>query len=151
MKINSRWTSEFVILRIQNCVSYVDSHMIIDVLSQMFNMATRKRHWTREETLTLISVWGDSKFQNQFDKTIHNHKVWESVWREACQLCPSIEETFDWVKCKERIDYLKRRYREAIKNNKKSGTDPQHSPYFFEMDVVLGKQCYAFFIMQQPN
>ncbi|XP_065136244.1 uncharacterized protein [Paramisgurnus dabryanus] len=102
-------------------------------------MAVRKkaRHWTREETLALISVWSEPTFQFQFEHCVHNHKVWHEIWKKVCQVCPSIQNTFDSMKCKDRIEYLKRLYRDCVKHNNKTGSDPQRCPYYDELDSVL--------------
>ncbi|KAK2858278.1 hypothetical protein Q7C36_006197 [Tachysurus vachellii] len=41
------------------------------------------------------------------------------------------------------MEYLKRRYRECVKHNKKTGSDPQRCPFFEELDSVL-------FFMKRP-
>lgn len=106
------------------------------------------RHWSRKETLrnfkesegtlALISVWSEPTFQFQFENCIHSHKIWEAIWKKVCEDCPSIQNTFDWMKCKDRIEYLNRHYCECVKHNKKTGTDPQCCPLDEELDSVLG-------------
>lgn len=97
------------------------------------------RHWTREETLVLISVWGEPGHQKLFDTMVHNHTVWEGIFKECASRCPSINDFGEWSRLKDRLDYLRRRYRDTLKNNNRTGSAPQRSPYFEELDAVLGK------------
>lgn len=99
----------------------------------------KSRHWTREETLFLIDVWGEPRYQRQFEQMVHNHTVWENIYKDLVLRCPSKQDFGDWTKCKERLDYLRRKYRDSLKNNKKTGTNPIKCPYFDELDAVLGK------------
>ncbi|KAJ8375708.1 hypothetical protein SKAU_G00062880 [Synaphobranchus kaupii] len=70
---------------------------------------------------------------------VHNHSVWEAILQEVSRRYPSVKEAFgDWTKCRERIEYLKRKYRDCVKHNRRSGSDPMQCPYFEEMDAVLG-------------
>ncbi len=105
------------------------------------NMATKKktRHWTHEKTLILINVWGEPRYQKQFDQMVHNHTVWEVIYKDLVLQCPSVQNFRDWTKCRERLDYLQRQYRDSLKHNKKTGPDPIKFPYFDELGAVLGK------------
>lgn len=104
-------------------------------------MAAKKKpwHWTCEETLKLIAVWGKPHYQKQFDQMAHNHTVWESIYKDLLLRCLSVQDFGDWTKCKERLDNLRRKYRDSLKNNKETGSDPIKCPYFDELDAVLGK------------
>ncbi|CAM4611428.1 unnamed protein product [Leuciscus chuanchicus] len=97
----------------------------------------KSRHWTREETLFLIKVWGEPRYQRQFKQMVHNHTVWENIYKDLGLRCPSIQDFGDWTKSKERLDCLRRKYRDGLKNNKKTGTNPIKCPYFDELDAVL--------------
>ncbi|CAM4540172.1 unnamed protein product [Leuciscus chuanchicus] len=68
---------------------------------------------------------------------VHNHTVWENIYKDLVLRCPSIQDFGDWTKCKERLDYLSRKYRDSLKNNKKTGTNPIKCSYFDELDAVL--------------
>lgn len=105
----------------------------------MAKRSGKMRHWTREETLNLIAVSGEPTYQQQFETMIHNHTVWERIFVEVVRRCPSIQDFGEWTKLKDRMDYLKRKCRDCLKNNMKTGSTPQHSPYFLELDAVLGK------------
>ncbi|XP_060764995.1 uncharacterized protein LOC132873439 isoform X2 [Neoarius graeffei] len=97
----------------------------------------KTRHWTREETVNLISVWAEPRYQRQFESLVHNHTVWEKIYEELVRRCPSVHDFGDWAKMKDRMDYLKRKYRECLKN-KKTGSTPSRCPYYEELDAVLG-------------
>ncbi|KAI7803905.1 uncharacterized protein LOC130562197 [Triplophysa rosa] len=98
----------------------------------------KNRHWTRQETLCLINVWGEQRYQRQFEQMVHNHGVWENIYNDLVLRCPSVQDFGDWTKCKERLDYLRRKYRDSLKNNKKTGSSPTTCPNFDELDAVLG-------------
>ena len=102
---------------------------------------TRKknRNWTREETLNLIAVCRESHYQRQFEEMVHNHTVWENIHKELLLWCRSIQDFRDWTKIKERLDSLRRKYRDCLKNNRRTGSQPIKCPYFEELDAVLGK------------
>lgn len=86
----------------------------------------------------MIDIWGEPRHQRQFEQMVHNHTVWESIYNALVLRCPSVRELGDWSKCKDRLDYLRKKYREVIKHNKKSGADPITCPFYEELDAVLG-------------
>ncbi|KAF4117289.1 hypothetical protein G5714_001842 [Onychostoma macrolepis] len=90
-----------------------------------------------EDTLCLIDVWGEPCYQRQFEQMVHNHTVWENIHKDLVLRCPSIQDFGDWTKCKERLEYLRRKYRDILKNNKKTGSNPIKCPYFDELDAIL--------------
>lgn len=63
----------------------------------------------------------------------------ENIHKVLVLRCPSIQDFEDWTKCKERLDYLRRKYRDSLKNNNKTGRDPIKCPCFDKLDAVLGK------------
>ncbi|KAL7390247.1 hypothetical protein ABVT39_017827 [Epinephelus coioides] len=69
---------------------------------------------------------------------VHNHTVWENIHKELLLRCQSIQDLGDWIKVRERLDYLRRKYRDCLKNNKRTGSEPIKCPYFEELDAVLG-------------
>lgn len=98
------------------------------------------RNCTRAKSLCLISVWGKSGFQKQFEQMVHNHSVWKAIFQNICMQCPSVKEVFgDWTKLSYIISYLKMKYRQSIKHNLRSDLDPIYCSYFKEMDAELGK------------
>ncbi|XP_037539552.1 uncharacterized protein LOC119416386 [Nematolebias whitei] len=63
---------------------------------------------------------------------VHNHTVWENIYDDLVARCPSVRHFGEWTKCKERMDYLRRRYRDCLKQNQNT------CPYYEELDAVLG-------------
>lgn len=41
--------------------------------------------------LGLISVWGQQCYQTLFEQMLHNHSVWEKIFWEVCDKCPSVK------------------------------------------------------------
>lgn len=70
---------------------------------------------------------------------VHSHTVWENIHKDLVLWCPFIQDFGDWTKCTERLDYLRRKYRDCLKRNKKTGSNPIKCPYFDELDAILGK------------
>ncbi|XP_071795263.1 uncharacterized protein [Asterias amurensis] len=62
---------------------------------------------------------------------VHNHNVWKDVAAQLDNMYPAEE-------CHDKCTYLKRRYREVLRNNNSSGRGRQTFMYFEEMDSVLG-------------
>ena len=104
----------------------------------------KKRHWTRGETLCLLSLWAEPRRQRQFEEMVHNHSIWEDIHAQLLLRHPAVEEFGDWTKIKDRLEYLRRGYRNCLKANKKSGASATTCPYFEELDAVLGKNFVTF-------
>ena len=76
----------------------------------------RSPNWSHAETSVLIAIWGEEGHQEGFEGLQYNSRVWASISNKFSETFP--ESPYKtWESLKDRIDYLKRKYREAKKLN----------------------------------
>ena len=117
-------------------------------MSEKKTKSTYKRspNWSRAETSVLIAIWGEEGHQEGLQ---YNSRVWASISNKFSETFP--ESPYKtWESLKDRIDYLKRKYREAKKLNNSSGRSRSSSSYYDELDEILGRltfiPCYLTFL-----
>ena len=77
-------------------------------------MASR---WSDSEIKSLISIWGESRIQEELDGVVRNKSIFQKIadkMREA-------EHNRDWKQCRQKIKNMKTEYKKAKDNNNQSG------------------------------
>ncbi|XP_071962963.1 uncharacterized protein [Antedon mediterranea] len=99
----------------------------------------RKRNWSHAETHALIEIWGQKSHQEGFEGMKYNSRVWGSITRELLEAFPDCPYK-TWESVRDRIEYLKKKYRAAKKLNNSSGRGRTTSPFYNEIDEILGRR-----------
>ena len=102
----------------------------------------RKKNWSHDETVGLIAIWGSRDHQDGFEGMMYNSRVWASILDQFLTKFPQSPYT-TWESLKDRIDYLRRKYRDAKKINNTSGRGRETSPYYTEIDQIIGKNSFT--------
>ena len=97
-------------------------------------LTNRGTTWTDREVKALLSIWGDSKIQEELDGAVRN----QVVFKRIAQQLKEQGVTRDWTQCRAKIKNLKTRYREVKDNNGKTGKGRQTCKFYSKLDEILG-------------
>ena len=90
--------------------------------------------WADKEVKALLTIWGDSKIQEELDGAVRNKVVFVNI---AKQLQDHGYER-DWKQCRAKIKNLKTKYREVKDNNGGTGRGRKSCKFYLELDEILG-------------
>ena len=82
--------------------------------------------WTREETLKLIELWGDSEIQAQLDGCKRNQGVFLKIAEELKEV--GYDGTYQ--QCREKIKKLRMEYRKVKDGRGKMGEERKEWEFF---------------------
>ncbi|XP_078363753.1 uncharacterized protein LOC144647961, partial [Oculina patagonica] len=87
--------------------------------------------WREAEEKLLVQLWCDKHTRLE---SRHARQVWEEIAKEVSKI-----RKVTSTQCQRKIKYLKDRYKEAKDHNRnKTGGDRKTSPFYEEIDSVLG-------------
>ena len=87
--------------------------------------------WSDEEIKALLSIWGDSKVQDELDGAVRNKTVFVDIQKQLAEL--GYER--DWRQCRSKVKNLKAEYRKVKDNNGETGSGRKTCRFF---DGILG-------------
>ena len=90
--------------------------------------------WADKEVKTLLTIWGDSKIQEELDGAVRNKVVFECIAKKLQE--QGYER--DWKQCRAKVKNLKTKYREVKDNNDKTGRGRKSCEFYRELDEILG-------------
>ena len=90
--------------------------------------------WTDEEIKALISIWGDSKVQQELDGAVRNKSIFVKVQNEL----EKQGYKRSWQQCRSKIKNLKTQYRKVKDHNGGTGRGRTTCKFFKELDQILG-------------
>ena len=90
--------------------------------------------WNKEETLSLIEIWGDDRIQAQLEGAHRNRNVYLKIARQMSEA--GYQRTLE--QCRDKIKKLKGEYREVKDKGGKTGEGRNNWEYFEAMDSILG-------------
>ena len=90
--------------------------------------------WEDKEVKTLLTIWRDTKIQEELDGAVRNKVIYERIAKRLQ------EQGYEcnWKQCRAKINNLKTKYREIKDNNKKTGRGRMSCNFFKELDKILG-------------
>ena len=90
--------------------------------------------WEDKEVKALLTIWGDTKIQEELDGAVRNKVIYERIAKRLQ------EQGYErnWKQCRAKIKNLKTKYREIKDNNKKTGRGRKSCKFFKELDKILG-------------
>lgn len=96
--------------------------------------STKKFRWSEEQTRVLLEEW-----KERIDRveSTQNNEAWKEIVKEVNK--GGSKKTLK--QCKDKLKNLKQAYKEAKAKNKKTGESPQRSPFYDELDEVLGTRA----------
>ena len=96
--------------------------------------ANRGTTWADKEVKALLTIWGDSKIQEELDGAVRNKVVYERISKKLQ------EEGYEreWKQCRAKVKNLKTKYREVKDNNDKTGRERKTCKFYRELDEILG-------------
>ena len=87
--------------------------------------------WREEEEKLLVQLWCDKHTRLE---SRHAKQVWEEIAKEISKIRKVTSR-----QCRRKMKYLKDRYKEAKDHNRnQTGGDKKTSPFYEEIDSVLG-------------
>ena len=89
---------------------------------------SRGAAWTDKEIKALISIWGDSKIQEELDGA-------ETIF---VQILAEKGYEHDWQQCRAKIKNLKTQYRKVKDHNGETGRGRITCKFYKELDNILG-------------
>ena len=89
--------------------------------------------WTDEEVKALISIWGDSKIQQELDGAVRNKAIYTTIAKKMQEN----GHDRDWQQCKTKIKNLKRDYKVVKDNNGETGRARKTCKFFDQLDEIL--------------
>ena len=102
-------------------------------MHNLYQMASGST-WSREETLTLIDIWGQEILQAQLEDCKRNQVVYQKVAKELQE--SGYGRTY--VQCRDNIKNLRGEYRKVKDKKKKTGEGNKQWDYFDLLDAILG-------------
>ena len=81
--------------------------------------ANRGATWADKEVKALLTIWGDSKIQEELDGAVRNKVVFERIAKKLQEQGYERE----WKQCRAKVKNLKTKYREVKDNNDKTGRE----------------------------
>ena len=94
----------------------------------------RSTTWEDKEVKALLTIWGDTKIQEELDGAVRNKVIYERIAKRLQ------EQGYErnWKQCRAKIKNLKTKYREIKDNNNKTGRGRKSCKFFKELDKILG-------------
>ncbi|XP_066289270.1 myb/SANT-like DNA-binding domain-containing protein 7 [Branchiostoma lanceolatum] len=91
-------------------------------------------NWSTEETRLLISLYGAAETQKKLGGLYRNKNVYQEISRKM------VENGFSKTipQCRGKVKNLTARYRKALDINRKSGRARKTSPFYDELNAILG-------------
>ena len=93
---------------------------------------SRGAAWTDKEIKALISIWGDSKIQEELDGAVRN----KNNLRTNTLAEKGYEH--DWQQCRAKLKNLKTQYRKVKDHNGETGRGRIMCKFYKELDNILG-------------
>ena len=90
--------------------------------------------WADKEIKALLTIWGDSKLQEELDGAVRNKVVFQRI---AKMLREQGYER-DWKQCRTKVKNLKTEYREIKDHNGETGGGRKTCKFYKELDRILG-------------
>ena len=90
--------------------------------------------WADKEIKALLTIWGDSKLQEELDGAVRNKVVFQRI---AKMLREQGYER-DWKQCRAKVKNLKTKYREIKDHNGETGRGRKTCKFYKELDRILG-------------
>ena len=90
--------------------------------------------WTKEETLKLVELWGDSEIQLQLEGCKRNQAVFQKIASLLSEA--GYERTYQ--QCRENIKKLRAEYRKVKDSRRKTGEDRKEWEFFDVLDDIIG-------------
>ena len=90
--------------------------------------------WADKEVKALLTIWGDSKIQEELDGAVRNKVVFETIAKKLQE--QGYER--DWKQCRTKIKNLKIKYREIKDHNGETGRGRKTCKFYKELDRILG-------------
>ncbi|XP_042313759.1 uncharacterized protein LOC121925552 isoform X2 [Sceloporus undulatus] len=90
--------------------------------------------WTRQETLDLISLWGEEKVQEQLRDCHRNINVFEKIAEKMQE--KSHDRTAE--ECRTKSKALRKQYREVTDHISQNGGGTVTMPFFEQLHAILG-------------
>ena len=97
-------------------------------------MASR---WTDEETRLLISIWGESKIQEELEGAVRNKSVYQKITKKLSES----GYNRDWNKCREKIKNLKTEFKKVKDHNNHTGEDRKVCHFYNEINEIIGTKA----------
>ncbi|XP_071490667.1 uncharacterized protein [Diadema antillarum] len=94
----------------------------------------RRANWDDNEVIFFLNLWSDVEVQKQLDGTVRNKKVFRDIAARMEEA--GYRRSSDQLR--DKLKKLKKEYKDAKKNNEKSGAGRQTCPFFDLLDDVLG-------------
>ena len=91
-------------------------------------------NWTEEETVQLISLWGEESIQDQLEQCSKNRRIYDKI--SAGMKEAGYERTT--VQCRDKIKKLRGFYKKAKDHNGLTGRGTRKWLYFDQLDAILG-------------
>jgi hypothetical protein len=107
-------------------------------------MASRGRIWTEEEIAALLAIWGDESIQRKLRGKVRNTVPYKAIAEDLGR------QGFhrDFNQCREKIKALKKRYKEVVDAQRRSGAGvdsddecPLGFRWFKEIDNIEGNRA----------
>ena len=96
--------------------------------------SNRGTTWADKEVKALLTIWGDTKIQEELDGAVRNKVVFERIAKKLQE--QGYEH--DWKQCRAKVKNLKTKYREIKDNNNKTGRGRKSCKFYKELDRILG-------------
>jgi len=90
--------------------------------------------WTDKEVQALISIWGNSKIQEQLDGAVRNKTIYVEIQKKLAEL----GYRYGWQQCRSKIKNLKAEYRKVKDHNGETGRGRKTCKFYKELDNILG-------------
>ena len=95
---------------------------------------SRGSTWTDAEVTALISIWGDTKIQEQLDGATRNKTIFDEIAKKL----QSLGYERDWKQCRAKIKNLKGDYKKVKDHNGATGNGRKTFKLFKKLDEILG-------------
>ena len=95
---------------------------------------SRGAAWTDKEIKALISIWGDSKIQEELDGAVRNKTIFVQIQKNLAE--KGYEH--DWQQCRAKLKNLKTQYRKVKDHNGETGRGRIMCKFYKELDNILG-------------
>ena len=95
---------------------------------------SRGEAWSDNEVKALISIWGESKIQEELDGAVRNKTIFVEIQKKLAEK----GYKHDWQQCRAKIKNLKAQYRKVKDHNGETGRGRVSCKFYTELDNILG-------------